>query len=234
MPYQITPKISVNSPGEWFEGDAYSVENIYRIEEGKMPPVHYDSHTLKPHSLTHIETPKHTQLKGPDITSYLQKDPYYFYGPCLVIKFQNEGWVDKDNKIKHKVISKDELEAKLNEFGPDRPDKILISVEGVPENINGYHDPSWVLTLSIEAATYLTSIDGFNLFGTSWKSSDYNPGGRERPVHNELFKKALILENINLNKVPEGAYFLSAFPLPLEGASESPVNAVLFEPGELI
>jgi hypothetical protein len=44
-------------------------------------------------------------------------------------------------------------------------------------------------TLSQEAADYLISLDGFHLYGISWKSSDFNPGRPERPIHNTLFKK---------------------------------------------
>ena len=87
--------------------------------------------------------------------------------------------------------------------------------------------------MSIEAAEYLISFDKFNLFGTSWKSTDFMPGSFERPIHNTIFKKALILEYINLNAVSEGEYFINCFPLNLEGASEAPVTAVLFDLNEL-
>jgi kynurenine formamidase len=76
----------------------------------------------------------------------------------------------------------------------------------------------------MEAAKYLTSLPKFNLSGTSWKPTDYQPGSPLRPIHNEIFKKALILEYLNLNSVPEGEYFINCFPLNLKGASESPVT----------
>lgn len=231
MPFIISPMIKLNSSGEWFEGPAYEKESLYKIEEGKLPPVNYDKHILKPHSLSHIETPLHTQKDGKGIDYFFQLNPSYFYGKCIVIKFENEGWKDLENGIKHKIIELDELKAKLAAY--DKIEKILITVEGIEENEFGHHDPKYVLTLSLEAAEYLTHLDSFNLYGTSWKSTDFMPGSAERPIHNEIFKKALILEYINLSKVSEGEYFINCFPLNLEGASESPVTAVLFNLDEL-
>ncbi len=224
MPYIISPEIKLATSGQWLEGSAYERENLYSIEEGKLPPVNYDKHILKPHSLCHIETPKHTQKEGRSINEYFATNPNHFFGKCVVIKFEN-------TKIAHRVVSAEEIKHKLSSY--NNISKVLISFDHVEENEFGYHNPDLVLTLSLEAAQYLTSLEGFNLFGTSWKSSDFMPGSTERPIHNELFKKALILENINLNQVPEGEYFINCFPLNLEGASESPVTAVLFETDEL-
>lgn len=234
MPHLITPKFKIGTKGEWFEGPAYESENIYQISDGSLPPVHYDLHKIKPHSLTHIESPKHTQKSGKGIDFYIDANPNHFFGKCLVLKFANTNWLELPNGLKHKIISISELEAKLRSFSLNcPPNKILISVEDIPLNEWGFNDPNFIVTISLEAAQLLTSYEGFNLFGTSWKSSDYQPQSTSRPIHNELFKKALILENIVLNKVPEGQYFISCFPLPLENAAESPVNAVLFDEAEL-
>lgn len=72
MPYIITPTFLIGSNVEWMEGAAYEQENIYQIQEGMLPPVNYDKHILKPHSLTHIETPKHTQKNGKGIDYYIK------------------------------------------------------------------------------------------------------------------------------------------------------------------
>lgn len=53
MPYVLSPIINENSPGMWYEGYAYEKKNIYSLKSGKMPPVNYDEHTIRPHSLTH-------------------------------------------------------------------------------------------------------------------------------------------------------------------------------------
>lgn len=85
--------------------------------------------------------------------------------------------------------------------------KLLLTTEFYPVNDFGYDHPNYVLTLSQEAADFLISYEGFNLYGTSWKSSDFNPGKAERPIHDTLFKQALILENLDLKDVPEGEFY---------------------------
>lgn len=233
MPYNITPFITKDITGEWGEGAPYDKEEIYRIRDGGMPPVNYDKHIIKSHSITHIETPRHTQLEGNTIEYYFKNNLNHFYGSCLVLKFDDVNWVNLENGIRLKEITEVEIIKKLNQFKDKIFNKVLITVSGVRLNEFGFHNPKDVLVLSIEAAKVLTSIKGFNLFGTTWKSSDYKPGKVERPVHNELFSKAVILENIVLNDVPEGEYFITCFPLPIVNASESPVCAVLFEKNEI-
>lgn len=90
------------------------------------------------------------------------------------------------------------------------------------------HDPQFALTLSAEAAEWLASNPKFSAYGTSWKSTDFQPVSRERPIHKIFLKSAIIYECLELTGVPDGEYFLSAFPLPLKGATESLVCPVLF------
>ena len=53
-------------------------------------------------------------------------------------------------------------------------------------------------------------------------------GGTEFPVHDALLKNdILILEGIDLQKVPPGRYRLHCLPLRIKGAEASPVRAVL-------
>lgn len=231
MPYILSPIIKQGSSAMWMEGAAYEKKMIYSIANGKLPHVNYDEHVLRPHSLTHFETPAHTINDGKRLDSFY-RDPNYFFGSTLVIKLQGNKYESKGNGIYHWVISREEIETKINAQKTIQ-NKILISTDFYPLNNDGYHDPNYVLTLSQEAADYLISLDGFHLYGTSWKSSDFNPGKSERPIHNTLFKKAGILENLNLKNVPEGIYFIAAFPLPLGDASESPVVPVLFTKEEL-
>lgn len=234
MPYVLSPLIASNSPGMWQEGAAYEKKTIYSIQSGKMPPVNYDEHTIRSHSLTHFETPAHTMKEGKTLDYFYKENLNYFYGKTLVVKLSGNNYKPLGNEIFHWVISVDEIKERLNKLSiSDFPDKVLISTEFCPENSQGFHDPNYVLTLSQEAADFLVSHKNFNLYGTSWKSSDYNPGKVERPIHNTLFKHALILENLCMKFVPEGIYFLTAFPLPFIGASESPVVPVLFEQNEL-
>ena len=219
----------------WAEGPAYQKQNIYSIEDGKIPPVNYDEHTFRPHSLTHLETPAHTQKSGRTVDFYFNNDLTFFYGETVVIKLKGNNFQStKIPGVFHWIISVEEIMNRLKEINNNiLPAKILITVDNCPLNAEGFHNPDYVLTLSKEAASFLISTPNFNLYGTSWKSSDYQPGSALRPIHDTLFRKALVLENLCLEKVPEGKYFMNAFPLPLEGASESPVVPVLFSQDEL-
>jgi arylformamidase len=229
MPYILSPNIQIDSLGMWGEGHAYTKKSIYSVDS--TPPVNYDEHILRPHSLTHLETPAHTIKDGKRLEHFYNTDLSYFYGPTLVIRLKGDKYV-KDGNIHHWIISRAELEEALKPYIV--PTKVLITTDTYPVNKNGYHDPNYVLTLSLEAAQLLVDLPGFNLYGNSWKSSDFRPGSRERPIHNKIFEKGLILENLNLRIVPEGVYFMCAFPLPLVDASESPVVPVLFSKNELI
>lgn len=205
MPYILSPMIEVESPGMWAEGSGYEKKSIYSIDSGKLPPVNYDEHILRPHSLTHLETPAHTIKNGDRLGSFYETKLDHFYGRTVVIKIPGNNYEPKENAQFHWIISKKEIQDRLAKLNiSEVPSKLLISTEFYPLNDQGYHDPNYVLTLSQKAADFLISSPGFCLYGTSWKSSDFNPGKVERPIHNTLFKKALILENLNLNLVPEG------------------------------
>lgn len=228
MPFILSPDIHENLPPLWFEGLVYKKSNLFEIEPGKLPPVNYDSHILNSHSLTHIEAETHVVKNGKSLDDYF-KDPKFFYGPTVVVKLSGNKYGP------HWEVSRDELEQALLRAlqGKPFPGKILLTSEYYPENDHGYHKPECILTLSQEAADYLLAFSNFNLYGTSWKSSDYKPGSPERPIHKTLFQKAVILECLCLNHVPEGIYFLSSFPLKIKGASESPACPVLFTKEEL-
>lgn len=230
MPKIISQMINESLPGLWKEENAYIKKNLYNIDSGKLPPVNYDSHILNSHSLTHIESPLHTKKGGNSIDQELC-NLEKFYGNCHVIKLTGDHYKKIDEITYHWEVTFDQLK---NGLGANRPKKLLLTTENYPKNKFGFHDPNYVLTLSIDAAEYLVSLEGFNLYGTTWKSSDYKPGCTQRPIHNKLFEKAIILECLNLSHVEPGEYFLNAFPLPIEQASESPVCAVLFEYDEII
>ena len=222
--YIISQQITEEIDGLWFEGKAYQKQNLYSIQDDSLPPVNYDSHIINAHSLTHIETPKHTQKDGKTIDWYYENATNHFYGKCTLIKLKGNHYKEISSGLYHWEVSLLELKDAL---GGKKPHKLLLTTDFYPKNSNDYHDPSYVLTLSIEAAEYLVQIEGFDLFGTSWKSSDFKPGAKDRPVHNKIFEKALIMECLKLDHVNEGDYELTAFPLNIKGASESPVTAIL-------
>ncbi|MGE3608267.1 MAG: hypothetical protein AB7I27_01670 [Bacteriovoracaceae bacterium] len=234
MPYLLSPVITYGAPGMWNEGPAYEKNTIYSIQSGSLPPVNYDEHIFRPHSLTHIETPAHTQKNGKRLGYYFENHLQFFYGKTVVIKLEGNHFKPIGSGLYHWEITIDEIKSRLNILEiSSLPSRLLITTKFHPLNNQGFHDPNYILTLSESAAEYLVSNPQFCLYGTSWKSSDYNPGKMERPIHNILFKQALIMENLQLNPVPEGKYFMSAFPLPIREASESPVVPVLFTTEEL-
>ncbi len=233
MPYVLSPMIGLGFPGMWFEGSAYEKKSIYSIRPGKLPPVNYDEHTIRSHSLTHIETPAHTIENGRRLESYFGQNQTHFYGLTVVLRLAGNKYEAKGNGVFHWEVSLDDIQSRLKHLEITSFSKVLITSDFYPTNEQGFHDPNYVLTLSQEAASFLTSLPTFNLYGTSWKSSDYKPGSAERPIHNTIFEKGLILENLNLEDVPEGIYFMTAFPLPFIDASESPVVPVLFTRKEI-
>lgn len=235
MPYILSPSVKIGTPGLWAEGIAYQQNSLYEIDENKLPPVNYSEHLIKPHSITHAEGELHVLKNGKNIESYFS-NPDFFYGPCIVIKLKGNNYkkIDDEKNIYLWEVTLSELKSSLSNISSKHSlQKLLITTEFYPVDDFGYHDSNYVLILSEEAAKYLTTIATFNLYGTSWKSSDYQPGKLDRPIHKIIFKKAIIFELLNLKDVPEGEYLFIGFPVRLENASESPVTPVLFKKGEM-
>ena len=234
MPFILAPVVTKDMPGLWAEGSPYSTDIIYDIcaPAALGPPVQYDSHTLKPHSMCHFDAPGHIIPGGETIDDLYKNHLDYFFGPVLVIKLNTRNFIlNLNTKIFHWEVKKAELELALSPYLKDGVEKLFMSFKDAESNF--YSNSTHALTLSEEAAVWLTSLPRFNLFGTIWKSTDYCPGSRERPIHKELFKSAGIIECLDLSKVPEGRYFLCAFPIPTFGATESPVCPVLFSENEI-
>ena len=222
-------------PGLWREGAPYSSEVIYDIcsTDPADPPVHYESHVIKPHSICHFDAPGHILPGGETIEQMLKERPSIFYGPAVVVRLKDNNILraGKMGHVSHWVISREELRAAVGRVTSKHPEKLLLTYEGAPPDF--YSSLHQAMTLSLEAAEWLTSQPQFNLFGTIWRSTDFQPGSRERPIHKTLFRQAGIIECLDLTEVPEGEYFLSAFPIPLDGATESPVCPVLFRSNEV-
>lgn len=230
MHYQLAHPITEKIIGMWQEGKPYSRSSLYKIEANKLPPVNYSEYQLKPHSITHAEAPLHVMENGKDILAFFQTNQY-FVGECLVIKLPGNHYKKlEDSEVYLWEVSKNELQQEMHKVldGKNFAGKILVTTEFYPVDENNMHDPNYVLILSQEAADFLISFENFHLYGTSWKSSDYKPGSADRPIHKTLFKKALIVELLNLKNVPPGIYQYTGVPLPLEGASESPIAPILY------
>ena len=240
MPYILSPVIKESFEGMWFEGSPYKKELIYDINstDPKSPPVNYSAYTLKPHSLPHVETAAHTQKNGKTMDFYFKEKVFdHFYGKTVLLKLKGNNFKAHETieDVQIWKISKEEILNSLNDITgtTNVPERLIITLEDTPQNDLGLHNPNFVLILSQEAADFLADGD-IKLYGTSWKSSDFMPGSKERPIHNTLFKSALIMECLDLKDVPAGVYFMNAFPVPLEGSSESPVCPILYTKEEIL
>ena len=200
MPYILSPIIKEDFQGLWFEGNPYKKEIIYDINstDPKSPPVNYSAYTLKPHSLPHIEGSAHTVKNGKTVEQYFNNNGLkHFWGKTLVVKLKGSAFKAHSTATGIDIweVSLDELKTGIMSASGSEliPDRLLLTVETLPETAIGLHDPNNVLILSREAAEYLISNKNFSLYGTSWKSSDFMPGSKERPIHNTLFKSAVIM-----------------------------------------
>jgi kynurenine formamidase len=219
-----------DAPGLWGEGAPYETSVIYDIASGdpKKPPVHYEEHRIRPHSICHFDAPGHTIAGGATISDLYASRPEMFHGWTAVVKLREPKFGRPNSAgVSHWEVSLEELRTGVGRVSAEgRPSKLFLGFEGAP--VDFYADTSRAFTISEEAAAWLTVRPGFDLFGTIWKSVDYQPASRERPVHRELFRQSGVIECVNLSTVPEGSYFLSAFPIPFEGATEAPVCPVLY------
>ena len=77
-----------------------------------------------------------------------------------------------------------------------------------------------------QSAAFALGEAGVILLGTDQQS--IGPAGDERAPHVELLSREIVLlEGLNLDDVPDGAYTLFALPLKVCGLEASPVRAVL-------
>lgn len=230
MPYVLSPPVTTSRAGVWGEGKAYETANLYAIDSPEPPFVHYDEHLLRPHSVTHAEAPGHVDLGGGGLDPFFESGAH-FWGPALVVQLPAGGYRrDGDRGAIHRVTAQ-ELAPHLE--GHEGVGKILLAAEDTPVDDEGYHAVDHALVLAEDAARMLAARSRFDLFGTSYRSTDHQPGRPERPIHRIVFQRAVILEYLDLRAVPAGRYVLCAFPVRLAGATESPVTPVLFTPDEL-
>mgnify|MGYP003691913173 CR=1 FL=1 len=233
MPYVLSPIIKETLEPMWGEGQIYEKINIFKINEKMLPPVNYDQHNFKPHSMTHIETPAHTEINGRNLGYYLKNHQSFFFGPTTVLKLDGDNFKEIGNNLFHWQISKDELSNKISNYKNKIHGKILIAPSIYQIDKFGFHSNNYAFSLSEDAANMIIEVENFHLLGTSWKSLDYNPGRPERPIHKTIFKKALTMENLDLLNVPEGNYFMCNYPIPVEKSSEALVAPILFTKDEI-
>lgn len=160
------------------------------------------------HTGTHIDAPKHFLTKGKGINKIsLEK----LIGNCRVLDLTGL----KSNEI---------LASDLKPFGIKKGDRILFKT-GNFRLLKKNKFPKTYVSLSLEGAKFLIQkkvvLVGTDFLGIEKKDS---PG---HPVHKALLSKEIVIvEGLDLDKIPQGKYEIICLPLRVE-SDGSPARVVL-------
>jgi arylformamidase len=202
MLYDLSPRIDSQAP-VWPGDTPYSCQPAWTIEGGSSVNV-TTLHTT-PHVGAHIDAPFHFDSSGATAAE-LPLEPYL--GRCLVIELPRAPLI---------------LPGHLEGLDLERAERLLVRTNSVG---NRRVFPTDYTALSPEAAA-LCAAQGVRLVGLDSPSMDPF-SSKTLDAHKALWRGAVgILEGLQLDGVPTGAYELIALPLRLGGACASPVRAVL-------
>lgn len=199
--YDLTLPLSNHTPG--WPGDI-----VYTREEKQTSAI-VSRITMSSHFGTHVDAPKHFIFTA---TSVDQIPLSTFVGKYKVLQVKSKTLIEKTD---------------LEKFSIQKGDRILFKTINSNIVTGEAFNPSYV-SLSLEAAEYLAhkkiALVGIDYFGIEAKSA---PG---HPVHNTLLSKNIIVvEGLNLQKVPAGKYHGAILPLKIENGDGSPARAVLWK-----
>ncbi len=196
-------KESIDYPGD----TPFSIEQTSTIQDGGTCDL--STLVLSAHSGTHIDTPAHFIAGARTLDSYSLEE---YILPARVVNITN--------KV---AIEPDELE-KLD-IEPDVGLLFQTDNSASGRCTNGIFSEDYVY-LTPEAADYCIE-KRTRLVGIDYISIE-KYGDKDHPAHRKLMgNDVLILEGINLQRVPPGNYTLLCFPLKIAGAEASPVRALL-------
>jgi len=160
---------------------------------------------LSSHSGTHIDAPVHYLKSGQTI----DKVPLsHLIGPCRVLDVSGAGPLIDVSYLKGRIR---------------RAERILLKTafSGCASFKEDY--PS----LTIDAAQYLTTMGAFCVGIDSFSIEAFVCDGS---VHRELLSHGcIIIELLDLSRVPEGDYTLFALPLRLAGLDGAPARVILLD-----
>ncbi len=167
--------------------------------------------TLGLHTGTHLDFPSHFLKDDRDSSAF---QPDRFLRQALVIDTGDVPVVSADCMDGAPVAAGDALLLRTSNSRRRLLHQDALREEGV--------------VLSADAARWCVDA-GVTMVGIDWLSVDGPDGGF--PVHHILLEAGiLVLEAIDLEKVPAGRYTLIALPLALQEAEASPVRALLLPP----
>lgn len=197
---KITPDMLV------YPGDPkYHARKVSSFKQGDGCEV--SELTLGSHCGTHIDAPSHMIAGGAPLEQLPLES---FCGPCRVITLpaaviSEKMLIDADIKEGERILLRTDPQGKYTSKGRFNPS-----------------------VLSMRAAQYLAG-KRLTLLGIDAPTVE-NVELCDGEVHRALLSAGIILlEGLCLKEVPNGEYFLSAFPLRLIGENGSPCRAVLIQ-----
>ncbi len=201
--WDLSPPVHAASPV--FPGDtAYSQR--WAATLGPGCPVNVSAITLSPHVGAHADAPLHYDAHGLAIGD-VPLEPYL--GRCRVVHVINRGPLVLWQHLAHAL--------------DDLPPRVLVrTYQQMPQQAFDDQLPAFA-PATIEAL----ADRGVLLVGIDSASIDPAPS-KDLPSHQVIRRRGLrVLENLQLDDVPEGDYELIALPLRLVTADASPVRAIL-------
>jgi arylformamidase len=170
--------------------------------------------TMSAHAGTHVDAPSHFLRGGGDVGSLPLE---VLVGPAVVVGFEDHV----------ETIGATDLErAGL----PDGVVRVLAKTSNSGWSSAGTAFREDYVAFDPSAAEWCVS-HGVRLLGIDYLSIDPFGDGREgHPVHHALLEAGVvILEGLDLARVPTGSYLLIALPLSIPEAEGAPARVVLLE-----
>ena len=190
---------------EWPGDTPYSCGWSGTLSQGSS--VNVSTYTTSPHVGTHADAPLHVRDGWPG-SHELPLDA--FFGLATVV----------DVTASSEEIELDTIEAGI---GSEPIERLLLKTGCTIGS--GSFPESWPC-LSESCARALLGR-GLRLLGVDAPSVD-DRRSKTLPVHKMIFSgNGCILENIDLRRIPAGAYELMAFPIKIMGLDAAPVRAIL-------
>ena len=165
---------------------------------------------LGSHTGTHTDSPRHQNCGDINVSDY---DIDYYVGDALVI--------DCSHRTPGEVVEVEDVQ------GHDLTGKrVLLRTSNSDRGFEEFYDD--FVALGGDTATYLKD-QGVALVGIDALSVKKR-GGQDNRAHTELLEKKIpIIEGLNLARIEQGEYFLSAAPLSMRDAEGAPLRALLLE-----
>ncbi len=211
--YDISLPLSPQLP-VWPGDPAIELKRIATMDAGALANVSYLAGTV--HIGTHIDAPDHFLNNGVTVE---QLPLEVFFGPAWVLAVPESA----------EHITVPVLEALA---WPEGATRVLFRTRNSRYWAQGdlqFHEDYAALTP--EAARWLVDR-GVRLVGIDYLS--IAPFADPVPTHRVLMEAGVVIvEGLDLHRVPAGRYVLGCFPLALQGAEGAPCRAVLWEEGEL-